>query len=91
MPTTASTTNPSQIAPTPEHVDLIRRYNLSGKTGTSSIEEEGEEVKDKSTWSNDRNERQALFQKRREEMILNARRKLVERERKGKGREMGGP
>jgi len=41
----------------------------------------GEEKGETKTWSSNKNERAALLQKRREEMILKARRKLQEKER----------
>ncbi|KAF1941227.1 AMFR protein-like protein [Clathrospora elynae] len=63
----------------PVHPDLITRYNLSSKIGQASQPAQDEQPKAKS-WSQDKNERQANLQRRREEMILAARRKLEEQE-----------
>jgi coupling of ubiquitin conjugation to ER degradation protein 1 len=62
----------------PSQPDLITRYNLSSKL--AQVEEPQPKAK---AWSQDRNERQANLQRRREEMILAARRKLEQQE-KGK-------
>ncbi|KAF1998821.1 AMFR protein-like protein [Amniculicola lignicola CBS 123094] len=59
--------------------DLITRYNLANKLNAPSPEPSDAAGKAK-TWSQDRNERQANLQRRREEMILAARRKLEEKE-----------
>jgi len=85
-PSTPSTTNTTAPKPPrPEHIDLIKRYNLGSKIGSTppAPEEAGRSLQQ--TWSNNKNERQALLQRRREEMVLNARRKMEERER-GKSR-----
>ncbi|KAL6711038.1 hypothetical protein ACN47E_006913 [Coniothyrium glycines] len=63
----------------PTHPDLITRYNLSSKLSQPS-EPANEESPKAKAWSQDRNERQANLQKRREEMILAARRKLEQQE-----------
>lgn len=64
----------------PPQPDLITRYNL-----TSKIASENETVEDaensnsnigKPAWSQNKSERQALLQRRREEMILAARKKM---------------
>ncbi len=57
------------------HPDLITRYNLASRIG-----EEGKAEEMKPAWSNNKSERQALLQRRREEMVLKARRKMEERE-----------
>ncbi|KAG9385728.1 CUE domain containing protein [Pyrenophora tritici-repentis] len=63
----------------PAHPDLITRYNLSSKI--SQTEQSAQEGQPKTkSWSADKNERQANLQRRREEMILAARRKLEEQE-----------
>jgi len=62
--------------------DLIQRYNLSGKVGTT---EENEEAARKVGWSSNKVERQSALQKRREEMIIAARRKMMD---KGKGKQV---
>lgn len=66
-----------------EHVDLIARYNLASKISTqpSTSKDAGISVSQTQSWSNNKNERQALLRRRREEMILNARRKLEEKDR----------
>ena len=67
------------------HPDLITRYNLTARIG-----EEGKPEEMKPAWSNSKSERQALLQRRREEMVLRARRKMEEREGSGKVKgEMG--
>jgi coupling of ubiquitin conjugation to ER degradation protein 1 len=65
----------------PSQPDLITRYNLSSKL--AQVEPAAEEQPKAKAWSQDRNERQANLQRRREEMILAARRKLEQQE-KGK-------
>ncbi|KAM5378737.1 hypothetical protein ACJZ2D_004373 [Fusarium nematophilum] len=56
----------------PAQPDLITRYNLRSKLDTSAS---GEDAKSKG-WSSNRDERQASLQRRRDEMILAARRKM---------------
>lgn len=63
----------------PTHPDLITRYNLASKLDQTTDPAQEEQPKAKS-WSADKNERQANLQRRREEMILAARRKLEQRE-----------
>jgi coupling of ubiquitin conjugation to ER degradation protein 1 len=53
---------------------LITRYNLTNKIDGSSEAEEND--KKGKGWSSNRDERQASLQRRREEMILAARRKM---------------
>jgi len=59
---------------------LITRYNLSAKVANADrgIEdaESSSPAGGKSAWSANKSERQALLQRRREEMILAARRKM---------------
>jgi len=77
---TAST--PAQAKPS--QPDLITRYNLKAKLAeeasrrenSESVEEESGKQKQGQAWSQNKGERQALLQKRREEMILAARRKM---------------
>ncbi|KAF1913265.1 hypothetical protein BDU57DRAFT_522061 [Ampelomyces quisqualis] len=78
-PTTTTPARPAAV--TPSQPDLITRYNLSAKLGQPAGE--GEQGKAKA-WSADRNERQMNLQRRREEMILAARRRMEAME-KGKG------
>ncbi|KAF2636796.1 hypothetical protein P280DRAFT_141303 [Massarina eburnea CBS 473.64] len=79
---TPRTNTPSRTA-TPvakaEQPDLITRYNLASKI-SKAPESASEEQSKSKAWSQDRNERQSNLQKRREEMILAARRKLEEKE-----------
>jgi coupling of ubiquitin conjugation to ER degradation protein 1 len=73
---------PARAAATPArpaHPDLITRYNLSSKLGQQPQPIQEEQPKAKS-WSADKSERQANLQRRREEMILAARRKLEAQE-----------
>jgi coupling of ubiquitin conjugation to ER degradation protein 1 len=89
MPSTP-TARATPTRPKSTHPDLITRYNLSSKLTQSpetppdsdSAPESGK--KPKQAWSNNKNERQALLQKRREDMILAARRKMEEAEKKAK-------
>lgn len=59
----------------PSQPDLITRYNLGGKLGPAPAEAEELEKKPKG-WSSNRDERQVSLQRRREEMILAARKKM---------------
>jgi len=81
----AATSTPAQVKPL--QPDLITRYNLKAKIAeeatrketSESTEEEttpGGKLKQGQAWSSNKVERQALLQKRREEMILAARRKM---------------
>lgn len=78
-PTAAMPTRPVQTAAKPSHPDLITRYNLSSKLSQQA--ESTEEKAKAKAWSADRNERQLNLQRKREEMILAARRKMEEKER----------
>ncbi|KAL5316548.1 hypothetical protein ACEPPN_015597 [Leptodophora sp. 'Broadleaf-Isolate-01'] len=81
---TASTAAPAQAKPL--QPDLITRYNLRAKLAEEASKVEGsveEEVatstgkqKQGQAWSANKGERQALLQRRREEMIMAARRKM---------------
>lgn len=62
----------------PAQPDLITRYNLASKVGPAAESSAVETPKGKA-WSQDKTERQANLQRRREEMILAARRKLEEK------------
>jgi len=64
----------------PAQPDLITRYKLRNKLDTEGSKEEEEEEEDKKKgrgWSSNREERQVSLQKRRDEMILEARRKMA--------------
>ncbi|MCJ1234352.1 hypothetical protein MMC14_002313 [Varicellaria rhodocarpa] len=85
---TSSLSSSSASAPSSSkdltQLDLIQRYNLTSKLSQTSPETPSST---KEGWSNNKNERQALLQRRREDMILNARRKLEEEERVRKEKE----
>ncbi|KAJ5363698.1 uncharacterized protein N7496_009411 [Penicillium cataractarum] len=60
--------------------DLISRYNLSGKIAADSSAESAPAPASTSAWSQNKEERQRLLQKRRDEMILAARRKMMQKD-----------
>jgi coupling of ubiquitin conjugation to ER degradation protein 1 len=82
--TSSSSTSTAENKPSvtkPSQPDLITRYNLASKVASAELAGEGTSgtagtPAGKSAWSPNKNERQALLQKRREEMILAARRKM---------------
>ncbi|ORY11357.1 hypothetical protein BCR34DRAFT_588014 [Clohesyomyces aquaticus] len=67
--------------PKPAQTDLITRYNLASKLSAAPESSTSDSQTKQKTWSQDRNERQANLQRRREEMILAARRKMEEKDR----------
>jgi coupling of ubiquitin conjugation to ER degradation protein 1 len=72
-----SSTASQSATPKPSHPDLITRYNLHDKLKAEEAEEaESGQTTTKQGWSQDKSQRQSLMQKRREEMILAARRKM---------------
>ncbi|KAI0594956.1 hypothetical protein F4775DRAFT_392868 [Biscogniauxia sp. FL1348] len=75
----SSATAPSQAASKapskPAEPDLITRYNLQNKISSGSSKDEAPSVKGKA-WSSNRDERQMALQRRRDDMILAARRKM---------------
>ena len=77
-PTPTVPTRPIAAVAKPSQPDLITRYNLSSKL--SQAAEPTEEKPKAKAWSADRNERQSNLQRKREEMILAARRKMEEKE-----------
>ncbi|PVI06248.1 hypothetical protein DM02DRAFT_514783 [Periconia macrospinosa] len=88
-PAPRSAPTPSSHTSTPKPAtkpDLIARYNLSSKISSQNQQnEDGEQKPTKQkVWSQDRNERQTILQRRREEMILAARRKMEEKDREAK-------
>ncbi|KAL8641040.1 MAG: hypothetical protein Q9226_008680 [Calogaya cf. arnoldii] len=95
QPPSSTPTRPAPPPPKSSHPDLITRYNLTSRI-VASLQPQGsapeEEVaKPQVAWSQNKAERQALLQKRREDMVLTARRKMEERERereKGKAKEV---
>ena len=77
----ASTQAQAKQPAKPQHPDLITRYNLQNKLGGSedgAEAEAGESVKTEG-WSASKEERQALLRKRRDDMILAARKKMEAR------------
>ncbi|KAL1874435.1 hypothetical protein Daus18300_003453 [Diaporthe australafricana] len=60
----------------PAQPNLIQRYNLEDKVKQQEAEEASGDAASKKSWSNSKDERQTLLQKRRDEMILAARRKM---------------
>lgn len=78
---TRPTTQPTTTSSTPkaDGQDLISRYNLSAKAAGDNSDA-SPAVASKSSWSQNKDERQRLLQKRRDEMILAARRKMMEKE-----------
>ncbi|KAF2824499.1 AMFR protein-like protein [Ophiobolus disseminans] len=86
IPTPTPAAAPRRAAPAaakPSQPDLITRYNLASKLNQAAEPASEGQPKPKA-WSQDKNERQLNLQRRREEMILAARRKLEQQE-KGKG------
>ncbi|KAM0810469.1 putative CUE domain-containing protein [Seiridium cardinale] len=80
LPPPASPTLSSQApiakAPTkPAEPDLITRYNLQSKVSQS----DDETADGKKGWSSNRDERQSALQRRRDEMIIAARKKMEEK------------
>ncbi|KAK1993503.1 hypothetical protein LX36DRAFT_250886 [Colletotrichum falcatum] len=71
----ASSSAPSKTAEKPTQPDLITRYKLQDKISAQQ-REEAEREKASRGWSSNRDERQSLLQKRRDDMILAARRKM---------------
>ncbi|KAI1386351.1 uncharacterized protein F4822DRAFT_313246 [Hypoxylon trugodes] len=69
-------TQPFKTPSKPSEPDLITRYNLKEKINAS---EEAEAAKKTKAWSSNRDERQASLQRRRDEMILAARKKMEAR------------
>lgn len=73
----ASQSGSRKPAEKPAQPNLIQRYNLEDKV---KQQEQGEDASgdaaSKKAWSNSKDERQTLLQKRRDEMILAARRKM---------------
>ncbi|KMU83929.1 hypothetical protein CIHG_01713 [Coccidioides immitis H538.4] len=83
---TAASTSPAPSKPPVD--DLISRYNLSSRlqeevSGSTTDVDTGSDtiMRSESTWSQNKMERQRLLQKRRDDMILAARRKMLEKDR----------
>ncbi|KAI1105853.1 hypothetical protein F4804DRAFT_303219 [Jackrogersella minutella] len=64
---------PYKAPPKPAEPDLITRYQLQDKVSTSSKDETATKSK---AWSSNRDERHVSLQRRRDEMILAARKKM---------------
>lgn len=72
-PRTAAST---PIIPKFQNVDLITRYHLADKINDESAA--AEETSQKTTWSQNKTERQRILQRRRQDMVLAARRRMLE-------------
>ncbi|KAL2153233.1 hypothetical protein VTH82DRAFT_4388 [Thermothelomyces myriococcoides] len=74
----ANVTTPQSkpATPNPSYPDLITRYNLKDKLNAPPEEAESSGKASGKGWSSNREERQSLLQKRRDQMILEARRKM---------------
>ncbi|KAI2624257.1 hypothetical protein GGR54DRAFT_595757 [Hypoxylon sp. NC1633] len=75
-PTPSSTTQTSKAPIKPAEPDLITRYKLQEKVSANGETAAAAKAK---AWSSSRDERQAALQRRRDEMILAARRKMEAR------------
>lgn len=65
---------------TGQNQDLITRYGLESRVHSKGKEPEPSEEMKRSAWSSDKTSRAEGFKRRREEMVLAARRKMLERE-----------
>ncbi|KAI0387678.1 hypothetical protein F5Y04DRAFT_240738 [Hypomontagnella monticulosa] len=72
-PSRTAQTQTHKAPPKPNEPDLITRYKLQNKISANSETESATKAK---AWSSNRDERQAALQRRRDEMILAARRKM---------------
>jgi coupling of ubiquitin conjugation to ER degradation protein 1 len=99
LPASASSSSTSPVggkpaAPKASQPDLITRYNLTSKLANEDAESDSQEststVGGKTAWSQNKNERQALLQRRREEMILAARKKMQAKVAAERGNEEAG-
>jgi len=80
----AARTNVATQTTVPTHRDLITRYKLQDKisgASASDVQAGANEPQKRPAWSQNKAERQQLLQKRREDMILAARRKMEEKDR----------
>jgi len=60
--------------------DLITRYGLQGRIGDKGKEAVRSEEQKRSAWTSDKAARAEGLKRRREEMVLEARRKMLERD-----------
>ncbi|KAF2727733.1 hypothetical protein EJ04DRAFT_517069 [Polyplosphaeria fusca] len=81
IPRSATASRAATPSARTSHPDLITRYNLQSRVSTQTAPAASESQSNPKAWSQDRSERQANLQRRREEMILAARRKMEEKER----------
>ena len=72
-PPTASGSSAAKAPSKPAEPDLITRYKLQDRITTECAQQAEAKAKG---WSSNRDERQAALQRRRDEMILAARRKM---------------
>lgn len=79
MAPTPSQRRNAPAAPAPAAPDLITRYHLQDKLGSPSFEASEPESGKGKAWSANKEERQSLLQRRRDQMILEARRKMEAR------------
>ena len=82
LPTTSNTNTFSIPKPTKPEQDLISRYNLHSRIGASDKGKEKEE-NGPSGWAGTKDQRQQVLQRRRDEMILAARRRMLEKDAEG--------
>lgn len=92
--TTAATAGAAST-PQKKEMDLITRYNLQSRVRETTGEDGGEETamqqkKQAQGWTSDKVERQKVLLARRDEMILKARRRMEEKDRKEKVEEGSG-
>ncbi|KAF3891828.1 SMC hinge domain-containing protein [Trichophyton interdigitale] len=88
-PTVESTSTATEQIAKQVSTNLIARYNLQSKidnesaegSGTGTVSSDSTILRQGSAWSRDKEERQRLMQKRRDDMILTARRKMLEKDR----------
>jgi coupling of ubiquitin conjugation to ER degradation protein 1 len=78
--TTQGTGSGAAKRPTSSQPDLITRYNLQSRVNGKGKEAVPSEEQKRNAWSSDKNARAEALKKRREEMVLAARRKMEERE-----------
>ncbi|WYZ45264.1 hypothetical protein EsH8_VIII_000580 [Colletotrichum jinshuiense] len=73
----ASAATAAKVSEKPMQPDLITRYKLQEKITAQQQQAEADAEKEKARgWSSNRDERQSLLQRRRDEMILAARRNM---------------
>ena len=86
LPPTATTAPNPSSADKEKPMDLITRYDLSARVGgaeNGGQEEDANQSQNQGIWAETRSQRQELLRRRREEMVLAARRNF-EKESKGK-------